>query len=166
MAALHGHALIRANICGDCEGELLARDGSHSEIYYDDGRVAYALPICNYCKQVRIFTERTKVPLDFKTRYEQLRALRTPGGPRVNYAVCMWEKAERTHDEITTQRVVVNMDGSVLKRDDFWDGNASFSSHETEGWKPLKLKNEYVNLRSLLEYLDEYLPTRGYRRLF
>lgn len=58
---LTGHAFARLDVCflsymNDDEHPLKASDGSYNEMFYDEGRTAFAAPICHACwvaKQAR-----------------------------------------------------------------------------------------------------------------
>ena len=166
MPRPHGAECIRINMCFECQGRLRARRrDAFSEIMYDDGRYAFAAPVCRLCKILHTQLEGApRVPLDFDARLKQL-SLADQG---VNWAAAMWSRAVIDEDEgiITERRYVVRYDGSMVTRVDKCDLRRTFNSFTSTGWKEHTIEKEFRTVRRLLEYVDGALTRRGFERLF
>lgn len=166
MPRPYGHECARRNVCFDCQGRLRARRlDAYSEIMYDDGRRAFAAPVCATCKLLHVQLQGApRVPLSFAERLKQL-SLADQG---VNWSCAMWSRVIIDEDEdcIKERRYVVRYDGTMITRFDTCDLRRSFHSFEGSGWKEHQIKKHYKNVRALLEAVDEQLTALGYERQF
>lgn len=158
-----GHSCVIDNICFDCGGELRSDDGSFSERHFDDGRKAFAAPICAYCKMVHAFAQEVgRVPDDFEKRVKHLRALPT----EANYLVGLWSKAEQRNGQIVERRYTVNLNGTMATSYTTCDLNRSLKSFNSSGWQPHPIDRSKFRTRiALFEHVNAELTTRGYTRL-
>ena len=158
-----GHAFAVSDVCFDCRSRLRDADGTYTEYLHDDGKVAFAAPVCHYCRAVRDSEKGAgKVPDDLDKRLAHLRSLPT----KANYAVALWSKTVMGEDEITERRYAVNLNGSISTRKDTCDLQRRAKSFQTDGWQPYTPKVPIKDVKDALALVQKSLEPQGYRRLF
>jgi len=164
MTRAYGHECFRRNVCFSCQGRLRARrSDSHAEIMYDDGRRAFAAPVCTLCKITHVETTMAprKLP-DFEDRVEALVA----HGATDGYAVAQWHKVTMEDGEIRERIYTVLLNGKIMTRIDTCDERRSFQSFKGTGWHEWPRPFKARNIVHFLEKCADALESKGFERQF